>query len=70
MPLIKVSMFPGRTDSQKTALIAEFTETFVRICDVRRDGVWVVIEEVPPEHWGVGGQPHGGRRRTSEAEDT
>lgn len=56
MPLIKVSMFPGRTDEQKQALVAEMTEAFLNTCGGRREGVWVVIEEVPREHWGIGGQ--------------
>lgn len=56
MPLIRVSMFPGRTQEQKRALVEEMTETFLRTCGGNRDGVWVVIEEVPREHWGVGGR--------------
>jgi 4-oxalocrotonate tautomerase len=48
-------MFPGRTQEQKRTLVEEMTETFLRTCGGNRDGVWVVIEEVPREHWGVGG---------------
>ncbi len=55
MPLIRVSMFPGRTDDQKKALVEELTAAFVRAAGGKRDGVWVMIEEVPREHWGVGG---------------
>ena len=55
MPLIRVSMFPGRTDDQKKALVEELTAAFVRAAGGKREGVWVMIDEVPPEHWGVGG---------------
>lgn len=56
MPLIQVNMFPGRTDAQKRALIEEMTEAFVRTCGGNREGVWVVIQEVEPAHWGIGGR--------------
>jgi 4-oxalocrotonate tautomerase len=50
-----VSMFPGRTQEQKRALVEEMTEAFLRTCGGNRDGIWIVIEEVPREHWAVGG---------------
>ncbi|GGM50006.1 4-oxalocrotonate tautomerase [Longimycelium tulufanense] len=56
MPLIRVSMFPGRTEEQKRELVAELTEAFLRTCGGKREGVWVVIDEVPREHWAVGGR--------------
>lgn len=56
MPLIRVEMFPGRTAEQKEALAAELTEAFVRTCGGNREGVWVIIDEVPRDHWAVGGQ--------------
>nr|WP_225953746.1 2-hydroxymuconate tautomerase [Kibdelosporangium phytohabitans] len=57
--MIKVSMFPGRTDEQKQALIKELTEAFLRTCGGKREGVWVMIEEVQQQHWGVGGHTSG-----------
>lgn len=56
MPLIRVSMYPGRTDEQKKALVEELTDAFLRTAGGNRDGVWVMLEEVPREHWGVGGR--------------
>jgi 4-oxalocrotonate tautomerase len=56
VPLITVSMFPGRTDEQKRALVEKVTDAFVETCGGNRDGVWVMIDEVPGEHWGVGGK--------------
>jgi 4-oxalocrotonate tautomerase len=55
MPMITVDMFPGRTEEQKRALVHELTEAMVRTCDVNREGVWVVLREVPRENWAVGG---------------
>jgi 4-oxalocrotonate tautomerase len=56
MPLIKVDMFPGRTAEQKRALVAELTEAFVRTCGGNRESVWVMLNEVPRDHWAVGGE--------------
>lgn len=55
MPMISVQMYPGRTHEQKQALVKELTEAFVRTCGGKAEGVWVVLNEVPREHWGVGG---------------
>lgn len=56
MPLIRVAMFPGRTAEQKQALAEELTEAFLRTCGGNREGLWVIIDEVPREHWAVGGK--------------
>jgi 4-oxalocrotonate tautomerase len=59
MPLITVHMFPGRTAEQKAELVARITDAFLATCGnpgQPRQGVWVVINEVPPEHWAVGGK--------------
>ena len=55
MPLISVSMFPGRTPEQKRELVAKLTDAFVETCGGNREGVWVVVNEVAPENWGIGG---------------
>lgn len=55
MPMITVDMFPGRTAEQKRALVHELTEAMARTCDVKREAVWVVLREVQPENWAIGG---------------
>lgn len=62
MPLIRVTMFPGREPDQKTELVRRLTETFLEVCGTPGQtaaGVWVILEEVPPEHWAVGGKVGG-----------
>lgn len=59
MPLIRVSMFPGREPRQKAELVRRLTETYLDVCGLpgqSADGVWVILDEVPPTHWGVGGE--------------
>lgn len=57
MPVITVEMLPGRTPQQKKELIEVFTHEFVRICKSTPEAVRVVIHDVPPENFGVGGVP-------------
>ncbi|GAA1991884.1 tautomerase family protein [Amycolatopsis minnesotensis] len=59
MPMITVQMMPGRTPEQKAELVERLTDVFLETCGnpgQPRHGVWVVIDEVPPEHWAVGGK--------------
>jgi 4-oxalocrotonate tautomerase len=55
MPLIQVSLIEGRAPEVKRALIAEVTDAVVRTLDAPRETVRVILNEVPPEHWAVGG---------------
>jgi 4-oxalocrotonate tautomerase family enzyme len=59
MPLIRVSMFPGRNASQKAELVRRLSEVFAETCGTpghSTAGVWVILDEVPESHWGVGGR--------------
>ena len=55
MPLVQISMLPGRSSEQKRALIAEVTEAVARTCKVAPEQVQILINEVPAEHWGTAG---------------
>lgn len=55
MPIITASILSGRTDSQKRALIRSLTDAAIRSLDVQPGQVRIIINEVAPEHWGVGG---------------
>lgn len=59
MPHISVTMYPGRTPEQKQELVAKLTDAFVETCGGNHEGVWVVINEVERENWGVGGKIRG-----------
>ena len=64
MPLIGVTMTPGRSPAQKEELISRLTDTFLEVCGhpgQSKDGVWVILEEVSPAHWGTGGRPMAGK---------
>ncbi|CAI9831795.1 MAG: 4-oxalocrotonate tautomerase family protein [Nitrosopumilus sp.] len=55
MPLITVSMYPGRTAEQKSEYAKEVTESAVRILGTKREHVIVVFDERPREDWYLAG---------------
>jgi 4-oxalocrotonate tautomerase len=55
MPLVQISMLPGRSAAQKRGLLREVTDAVVRNCKVPADAVRVLITEIEPEHWSVAG---------------
>jgi len=57
MPLLQMTLIEGRSAEVKSALIAELTDTVVRVTGAPRESVRVILNEVPAAHWGVGGRP-------------
>jgi 4-oxalocrotonate tautomerase len=56
VPVIRVEMFKGRTRDQKRALIKELTDSFLRTCGGYAESVFVIIEDVEKENWGIAGE--------------
>jgi 4-oxalocrotonate tautomerase len=56
MPVITVALRTGRTIEQKRALVERLTTAFVETCGGDPDGVWIELQEIPAEHWGIGGR--------------
>ncbi len=63
MPIIEVKMLKGRTLEQKARLSRTLTDVTVDILEIRPDAVRVLIHELPPEHWSVGGISFAERER-------
>ena len=57
MPIIDVSLVEGRPPEVKAALIRELTEVAERVLGAPKASIRVLLREVPPENWGVGGVP-------------
>jgi 4-oxalocrotonate tautomerase len=56
MPLVNIKLVEGPISTeQKTRLISEVTEVVARVLDKNPASTWVMIEEIKPENWGVGG---------------
>ncbi len=57
MPIIDVTMLEGRTSRVKAELIRELTDAAERVLGAPRPSIRVLLREVPPENWGVAGEP-------------
>ncbi len=57
MPIVNITLLTGRTAARKAALIRAVTDAVEGSLEVPRDSIRVLLHEVPPEHWGVGGEP-------------
>jgi 4-oxalocrotonate tautomerase len=55
MPLIQATILQGRTLEQKREFFARVTQVAVETLNVKPEQVRVVINEVAPEHWCIGG---------------
>ncbi|MGD9810547.1 MAG: 4-oxalocrotonate tautomerase family protein [Sphingobium sp.] len=55
MPIITANILSGRSAGQKREFIRSVTEAAVRTLDVQPGQVRVIINEVDPAHWAVGG---------------
>jgi 4-oxalocrotonate tautomerase len=51
MPLISVSMYPGRTRQQKDDFARAVTDAAVSILKTKPEHVIVVFDENPKENW-------------------
>jgi 4-oxalocrotonate tautomerase len=64
MPLIQIKVFKGvLSEEKKQEMIERVTEVVAEIearpypMEKLRPYTWCVIEEVPAQNWGIGGQP-------------
>lgn len=55
MPLIQATIIAGRSQQQKEAFFEKVTAVAVETLGVKPEQVRVVINEVPAEHWAIGG---------------
>lgn len=56
MPFLTVRMLAGRSSEQKRALVRDLTNAVSRNLNVEPDRVNVVIHEVEPGNWAIGGK--------------
>jgi 4-oxalocrotonate tautomerase len=61
VPLVTINVVENVfTDEQKREMIEKVTDTLVSIEGEAMRGItWVLIEEVPEHHWGIGGRSMG-----------
>jgi 4-oxalocrotonate tautomerase len=58
MPLIEVKLYEQRvTDESVPKIIEALTDALHESSGAAKDQIWVVVEGVPPQHWGIAGEP-------------
>jgi 4-oxalocrotonate tautomerase len=55
MPYINLQITKGATREQKAQLVAEFTDSLVRILNKKPEHTHIVIQEINEEDWGYEG---------------
>ncbi len=64
MPYVRVDMIEeGNSPEQKAELIRGITDVLVRVLGRRPEGVYVALNEIPLENWGIGYETAAERRR-------
>jgi 4-oxalocrotonate tautomerase len=58
MPIIRVSLWSGRTKEQKAELAKALTETMSNVGKVPAEAVTIMFEELPKENWATKGILH------------
>ncbi len=58
MPILRVSLWAGKTKDEKAKLAKALTDTMVATTKVSAEAVTIMFEELPKENWATGGQLH------------
>ena len=58
MPILRVSLWTGRSREQKAGLAKALTDTMVETAGVPPEAVTIQFEELPKENWATGGKLH------------
>ena len=56
MPYINLQITKGATTEQKKQLVAEFTQTLVKVLGKNPEHIHIVIQEIELEDWGYRGE--------------
>ncbi len=56
MPFAQLHIAEGRTPEQKKILIEKVTQAFVDALGAKPDSVWITVQDVPKNAWGIGGK--------------
>lgn len=57
MPVVRISLYEGRSAEKKREVAEAVTEALVRVCGSKREAVNVIFDDVRREDWVIGGAP-------------
>ena len=66
MPIVRVSMFEGRSDEQKERLADAIATAMSEIAGSNRAGVNVLFDDVQSTNWYQGGKPLGRKDKVDQ----
>jgi len=55
MPIVELKILAGRDQQVKELLLEKVTKTVAETLEIPQDRVRVLLYEIPPAHWAVGG---------------
>jgi 4-oxalocrotonate tautomerase len=55
MPIANIQILQGRGPDMKASLIRAVTDAIADTLEVKPESIRVILQEVPAEHWGIGG---------------
>jgi len=58
MPILRVSLWQGRSKEEKAELAQALTDTMVNVAKVPAEAVTIMFEELPKENWATKGVLH------------
>jgi 4-oxalocrotonate tautomerase len=57
MPFVNIKIYEGHAQQRKDEIASRVTDAICDVTKVPREAVWVVIEDIDPPDWYVGGKP-------------
>lgn len=57
MPLVEITLWPGRSAEVKESIIREVTDALSRSSGAPPEAIEIIIRDVPKTDWGRGGRP-------------
>ena len=67
--IIELTLFPGRSKTQKKAVIETITSDLNSNLGIARTDIFIVINEPPLENWGMAGKQLGGVEQSGNVEE-
>ena len=67
--IIELTVFPGRSKTQKKAVIETITSDLNSNLGIARTDIFIVINEPPLENWGMAGKQLGGVEQSGNVEE-
>lgn len=57
MPFVNIKIYEGFGNQRKNEIASRVTDAICDVTKLPREAVWVIIEDIDPPDWYVGGKP-------------